>query len=119
MRFRRSVGTLSGICVLSLTLGLINSTCEGTNGSSQSMTSAASGHSGMHTESPSDKEQQKPCKFSAVLCCQAMTSCGLSAQLARTVATQDVVPGSQTLPSASFRAVLSRITPPEPPPPKA
>lgn len=81
--------------------------------------SAASEHGGMHTEAQGDGGQQKPCTSSTIICCQAMTSCELSVQLARTVSTQDVLPGDDQLPPTPFQAALERITPPEPPPPKA
>lgn len=73
----------------------------------------------MHKEPQQGGEQHKPCKSSTIICCQAMTSCGLSVQLARTVPTDDVVLGDSQLPPARFQADLERISPPEPPPPKA
>jgi len=119
MRFRRSVSILSGICALSLTLGRSNSGCENTGGEMRAAVSVAtSAHAEMPMQSGTG-DQQKPCKSSAVVCCQAMTSCGLSIQLARTASTSDALSRKDQLPTAAFQTPLDRITPPEPPPPKA
>ena|ERR1700680_467783 len=120
MQFRRSVGILTGICALSLTLGRSSEGCE--KGSLQSRTAAAvtmSGHGGMHHQSPVDGGGQKPCTSSTLVCCQAMTSCGVSASVGRTVSTDDLLPGGATLPATPFQTPLKRVTAPEPPPPKA
>lgn len=119
MRFRRSIASFAGICVLSLTLGRTTSACENTNRNIHTAASATSEHGGSHPLTPVDGQQQKPCKSSAVACCQAMASCGLSVQSARTVTTDDFLSGRCDLPPVRFQAVPSRITPPEPPPPKA
>jgi len=120
MRFRRSVSILSGICALSLTLGRSINGCENTSGEALIGGSAAtSEHVGMPMQSQGDGERQKPCKFSAVVCCQAMTSCGLAVGLARTVSTSNALSRENRLPARPFQIALNRITPPEPPPPKA
>jgi len=116
MELRRSVAILSAICALSLTLAPGNSGC----GNQHSGIAAAAGeHGGMHTGSQGDREQQKPCKSSTVVCCQAMTSCGLSVQITNTVSTDDALLAENSLPPAPLQVALNRITPPEPPPPKA
>ena len=76
-------------------------------------------HAGMPMQSQGDGDQQMPCKSSAVVCCQAMTSCGLSIQLGRTVSGGDTFPSEDRLPAVPFQTPLNRITLPEPPPPKA
>jgi len=48
-----------------------------------------------------------------------MTACGLSARLSATVSTEDAFPADNQLPTDPGQAALSRITPPDPPPPKA
>jgi hypothetical protein len=67
----------------------------------------------------SDEQQHTPCRSPAVVCCQAMTSCGLSVQLARSILTADEFSRDDQLPAIPFRTPLDRVTPPEPPPPKA
>lgn len=119
MGFRRSVAAISGICALSLTLGRGNTGCEKAPGDLQSVASIATAHGDMHSESQHQSDRQKPCKSTAVVCCMAMTSCGLSLQLTRVVSTELVRPNGSALPTAPFQSSLNRIPAPEPPPPKA
>lgn len=119
MRFRRSISILSGICALSLTLGRSDSDCE--NAGSE-MRVAASGATSAHAEMPMQShtgDQHKPCESATAACCQAMTSCGLSIQLTRTASDRDALSRKDLLPAAPLQIPLDRITPPEPPPPKA
>ena len=116
MQFRRAVAMLSGLCVLSLTIGRSESSCEQTKG----VAAAASmdDHGGMHAQSQGAEQQHKPCKSSTVVCCDAMTSCGLAVQLTP-VSEQAVQTAESPVPSAPLQVALYRTTPPELPPPKA
>lgn len=78
-----------------------------------------SGHGAMHHQSPATGGGQKPCTSATLECCQAMTSCGVSASLGRTVSSDHLVGGGAVLPSGPFQTPLRRVTAPEPPPPKA
>jgi len=76
-------------------------------------------HGAVNAASEGRTKHPKPCKSSAIICCQAMTACGLSARLSATVSTEDAFPADNQLPTDPGQAALSRITPPDPPPPKA
>lgn len=116
MQLRRAVAMLSGLCVLSLTIGRMESSCEQTNG--VPATASMDEHGGMHAQAQGAEQQHKPCKSSTVVCCDAMTSCGLAVQLTA-ASTQAVRTADRAVPAAPLQVAPYRTTPPELPPPKA
>jgi hypothetical protein len=119
MRFRRSLSLLSGLCALSLTLCPGNSGCENDRGESHAtLPATATQHAAMPMPSQ-DGNDQKPCGSAAVVCCHAMTSCGMSVQVSSTVSTIYDLPRGNCIPTVPFQTALTRILSPEPPPPKA
>lgn len=120
MRFRRLTSLLSGICALSFTLGLGNVSCKNTSPTDSGGKSAAtSEHSGMNQQSGGDQTHQKPCESSAVVCCQAMTSCGLSVSLGQTTPRGAWAPADAGALPSLVQVAVNFVIPPEPPPPKA
>ena len=120
MRLRRLTALLSGICALSFTLGQGSVSCKNTRSSgSGAMSAAANAHSGMNQRSGEKQTHHKPCEFSAVVCCQAMTSCGVSVSVDQTTPRDGgAARDTGTLPLL-VQVGLNLIIPPEPPPPKA
>jgi hypothetical protein len=108
-----------GICTLSLTVGRGNEGCEQESASSHATGATMNGHKAVHHQSPVDTGGHKPCKASTLACCQAMTACGLSATLRRTLSTDESRPDQVALNRTTFETPLKRIVAPEPPPPKA
>jgi hypothetical protein len=126
MPARRLIGILTGMCALSLTLGRTAQGCERRHNaallSSPSMTMAqhtGSQHTGSQHTPPAKQHQGESCDSSTVVCCQAMTSCGVT-----------FAPGPRAMGDAEFAAAarvtqiefqtpLSRVATPETPPPKA
>ena len=120
MRFRRLAALLSGICALSLTLGQGNVSCKNASAKVSSAKSvAASEHSGMHQQPGGEQGHQKPCESSAVACCQAMTSCGLSVSLSEMTSREELMPRDAGGPPSLLQVALNRSIPAEPPPPTA
>ena len=120
MRFHRLTALLSGICALSFTLGQGNVSCKNTSSTDSSAKSAAaSEHSGMNRQSGGEQTPQKPCESSAVVCCQAMTSCGLSVSLGQTTPRDAWAPRDAGALPSLVQVALNFVIPPEPPPPKA
>jgi hypothetical protein len=116
MRFRRSIGLLSTVCVLSLTIGRSTSGCER---SSVDLHRGASAHASSHMDARHGDEHEKPCKTSTVVCCKAMTSCGISLKLERIVADYSGPSGRNQLPATLLLVAINHVSPPDPPPPKA
>ena len=120
MRLRRLTALLSGICALSFTLGQGSVSCKNTSSSgSSAMSAAANAHSGMNEHRGEKQTHHKPCESSAVVCCQAMASCGVSVSIDQTTRRDGWI-GRETgtLPS-HVQVGLNLIIPPEPPPPKS
>ena len=120
MRFRRLTALFSGLSALSLTLGQGNVSCKNPSATDSGAKSvAAAEHVGMNQQSGGEQRHQKPCDSSAVVCCQAMTSCGLSVSPSGTTSRDEWTPPDADAPPSLVQAALNRITPPEPPPPQA
>ena len=119
MRFRRLTAALSGLCVLSLTLGQWGAACSSTSATDgKPKSSMASEHAGM-PQHDGRHDRQKPCESSAIVCCQAMTSCGMSMTLSASTSREELVPRDNRVPQSLVQFALDRIIPPDPPPPKA
>jgi hypothetical protein len=118
---RRIVGIVTGICALYLTVGAIDAPCNDhlrRTGSELGDVSTL-GHDGSGHELPVQKsDQPTPCKSSTVPCCIAMTSCATIAIAERAPLTLAPI-ANQYVSSFDLSKPLSRITAPEPPPPKA
>jgi hypothetical protein len=71
----------------------------------------------MHTKH--GDEQEKPCKTSTVVCCKAMTSCGITLKLERIVAPYRVPAARNEPPATPLQVAINHVSPPDPPPPKA
>lgn len=119
MRFRRLTSLLSGICALSFTLGQGNVSCKSTSSTDSGKSAATSDHSGMNQRSGGEQTHHKPCESSAVVCCQAMTSCGLSVSLGQTTPRNEWAPRDTGALPSLVQVALNFVIPPEPPPPKA
>ena len=119
MRFRRLTAAFSGLCVLSLTLGQWSVACKSTSATDGSDKMATSSeHAGM-PQHGGQQDRQKPCESSAVVCCQAMTSCGMSITLSASTSRDELVPTDTSAAPSLVQLALDRIIPPDPPPPKA
>ena len=121
MLARRFIGILTGFCILSLTLGRVGAACE--RGSAQapsaSPSMAMTQHPGGQHQSPANQQQHKSCDSSTVVCCQAMTSCGLTLALGRAASAGNELFAASRVTDVSLQTLLSRIAAPETPPPKA
>jgi len=118
---RRFIATLTGICALSLTLGRSAEGCERPNAkvasASPSMTMAQ--HAGAQHESPANRHQGKSCDSSTVICCQAMTSCGLTFAAGSMASAGTEFSAATRVTQIELQTPLSRVAAPETPPPKA
>src|ERR1700687_3806358 len=118
---RRFIGMLTGICALSLTLGRSAEGCERPNAkappASASMTMAQ--HAAAQHESPASRHHGKSCDSSTVVCCQAMTSCGLTFAAGPTDSAGAELSAATRVTQIELQTPLSRIAGPETPPPKA
>ncbi len=118
---RQVVGILTGICVLYLTVGAADASCNdhSRHGGSEVADASMLHQDGSAHNLPANKsEQPKPCQSSAIPCCVAMTSCGTIALAAGNSSTALSI-AVQVAPPFELTAPLSRIAAPEPPPPKA
>lgn len=121
MLARRFIGVLSGFCVLSLTLGRVESGCErpSAQAPSASTSMTMTQHGGAQHGLPAKQQQHKSCDSSTVVCCQAMTSCGLTLALSRTASAGHELSAASRGSDVSLQTPASRIAAPETPPPKA
>jgi hypothetical protein len=121
MLARRFIGMLTGFCVLSLTLGRVGAGCERPSAPppSASTSMTMTDHAGAQHELPAKHQQHTSCDSSSVVCCQAMTSCGLTLALSRTASAGDEFPAVSRVSDVSLQTLVSRIAAPETPPPKA
>ena len=104
---------------MSLTVGQWSVACDtmsATDGAGKAAT--ASEHAAMPKHAR-QHDRQKPCESSAIVCCQAMTSCGMSITLSVSTSRDEVVPTNPRIAPSLVQFALDRITPPDPPPPKA
>jgi hypothetical protein len=119
MRFRRLVGFLSGICVLSLTLGQVKATCENARAHLQSAAAGAmAAHGAIDHQAPAPSQPQKSCTPSKFDCCKAMTSCGLSVSVKSAVAEREILVLVETRHRAAAEFPINVVSGPETPPPK-
>ena len=116
MRFRRSIGFLSTVCVLSLTIGRSTSSCER---SSVDLHRAVDAHASSDMDTKHHDRQEKPCKTATVVCCKAMTSCGFSLKLDGTISVGRAPSSGNELPTGPLQVAITHVSPPDPPPPKA
>lgn len=119
MRFRRLTALFSGLCALSLILGPGRVSCKNTIATDSDMPSAAAGdHSGRNQHDGAKQTQHKPCESSTVVCCNAMTSCGLSASLGERMSRGERGRRDAGALPPLVQVALNLVIPPDPPPPK-
>jgi hypothetical protein len=81
-------------------------------------------HAGMHHQqnhpAQSHGEQNEPCQTPASQeCCRALTSCSPTIVVTQATIVADLVSAQVNRPSSPETSKLSRVSVPEPPPPKA
>ena len=119
---RHVVGIVTGICALYLTVGVVESPCADHSRYGTTAPSAApmAQHGSSHHELPArGSDRSKSCKSVAVPCCVAMTSCGTTITHDSNATSAAFATAAQIVSPFQLRQPLSRLTAPEPPPPKA
>ena len=120
MLARGVIGIFTGICALSLTLGRSAQGCERPNAKAPSLSTSMTmaQHTGAQHMPPANQHQGKSCDSATVVCCQAMTSCGLTFAAGRSASAGAELSAATRVTLIEFQTPLSHITTPETPPPK-
>jgi hypothetical protein len=120
MTVRRLLGLLTMVVMFHLTLVGPDNACtvHGRQGHSSHMMDMP-GHDGMFSDAMVHGNSGEPCETpSSAHCCEAVTSCSVSAAID---AQRDPLPSvllASTAPASTDAHLLSRALGPEPPPPK-
>lgn len=117
MGFRRLSGLLLLLTTVNLAAASSDLVCAKHSGGHHA--TAESLAPGMDHHTDTDSPEKDPCSIPARSdCCAAMTSCAPSMSLAVVVTRVDAPKAHHEQPLSTDEALLTRLIPPDPPPPK-
>src|SRR4051812_44651125 len=116
MGLRRLFGPLLMMTMANIAVASSDLVCARHAGGHHAAADSSMPRSDHHDGTGSDKD---PCNIpSRADCCQAITSCAPSLSLAAVVTSLDGIRGRSAQPSSIDEVPLTRLIPPDPPPPK-